>query len=288
MSKVRRSFLLAVFLGVLLSAAVAYGQRPLRIRGERWLTVSELSGYVEIVPHQGERRQARQGDFLDRAGDLLITGENSSARLDVDQAVGYIRMAENSQLQIRSLSITQAGGYITDLFVLMGQVRLRIRPLSSPESRLEIYTPAGVTGVRGTDFGVTVQMEGTTGVATLEGSVASSAQGETVRVNAQQQSLTRPGEPPTPPTPLRDDPTLYIEVLRLLPGQMDEAGNPLVQIAGSTDAVNLLEIDTAQKILDEEGRFDIAVPLISADRRLSAQVITPLGTRQAYELVVPR
>lgn len=287
MIKVRRSFLLAVLLGVLLSAAVAYGQRPLRIRGERWLTVSEINGYVEIVPFQGERRQAQIGDFLDRAGDLLITGDNASARLDVDQAVGYIRMAENSQLQIRALSVTQSGGYITDLFVLLGQVRLRIRPLTNPASRIEIYTPAGVTGVRGTDFGVTVQTEGTTGVATLEGSVASSAQGETVRVNTRQQSLTRPGEPPTPPEPLRDDPTLYIEVLRQLGGgQTDDMGNPLVQIAGFTDIVNLLDIEDDRKILDEAGRFDLTVPL-PANKRISAQVITPLGTVQNYELVLP-
>lgn len=286
MIKVRRSFLLAVLLGVLLSTAVAFGQRPLRIRGERWLTVSQINGYVEIVPFQGERRQAQIGDFLDRAGDLLITGDNASARLDVDQAVGYIRMAENSQLQIRALSVTQSGGYITDLFVLLGQVRLRIRPLTNPASRIEIYTPAGVTGVRGTDFGVTVQTEGTTGVATLEGSVASSAQGETVRVNAQQQSLTRPGEPPTPPEPLRDDPTLYIEVLGQLSEQTDEMGDPLVQIAGFTDIVNLLEIQGDRKILDEAGRFDLTVPL-PANRRISAQVITPLGTVQNYELVLP-
>ncbi|MEL7068113.1 MAG: FecR family protein [Cyanobacteria bacterium J06581_3] len=265
-------------------AKAAHGQRR-TIRGDRWLTVAALRGYVEIQPMGETRRRARLGDRLDRVGDILTTGPQASARLEVDLAIGFVSVAENSQLQIRTLSITQNGARITELFVLRGQVRLRVRPLTNPNTRLEIHTPAGVSGVRGTDFGVTVALDGQTGVATLEGRVVASAQGQTVSVAADQQSLIRQGEAPTPPAPLRNDPTLYIEVLRVT-DTTDEQNRPLVQVAGYTDVVNLLRLAGEQVTLNRNGRFDMFLPIM-ANRRVEALVTTPLGTTQTYELVVP-
>ncbi|MEL6160640.1 MAG: FecR domain-containing protein [Cyanobacteria bacterium J06627_32] len=286
MVKLRSSLVIAVLLGFLLSFGVAQAQQSLRLRGNRWLSVSNLTGYVEIVPRESRRRRAVKGDRLDMAGDVLITGPSSTARLDIDQAAGFITMAENSRIQVQTLSVTGNGGYITEMYVTQGQARLRLRSLTNPASRIEIYTPAGVSGVRGTDFGVAVGPDGRTGVATLEGSVASSAQGQTVVVNAQQQSTIRPGEPPTPPEPLRDDPSLYIQVLRILPGRTDAAGRSIVQVAGYTDPVNLLKINSKEENLGRDGQFDVTLPLLR-DRSLDALVVTPLGTQQKYELVLP-
>lgn len=290
MVKVRPSFLLIALLGALLSwlltISPAPAQQSLRVPGDRALGITQTQGYVEIIPRDGRRRQAQRGDRLSNVGDVLITGPDSSARLEMDQAIGVVTMAENSRLQLRTLSVTIGGAYLSDLFVSQGQVRLRVRPFTNPGTRLEIYTPAGVSGVRGTDFGVSVRPDGQTGVATFEGSVASSAQGQTVIVNALQQSLIRPGEPPTEPVPLTDNPALLIKTLRALPGQVDAAGRQLAQVSGSTDFVNLLELNQQQRRLNRQGEFDIILPM-SAGRTIPAAVITPLGTRQVYELLVP-
>lgn len=281
MANVRKSVLIALALGFLVfCGAGVYGQ-SLTIRGDRWLQITELSGAVELIPQGGSRRQAQRGDRLTEVGDTLRTGPNASARLEVDLQTGFVTMAENSRLQIQALSITRSGGRITELSVDRGQVRLRLRPLTNPGTRIEIHTPAGVSGVRGTVFGVSVQPSGQSGVATIEGSVATRAQGQTVQVGANLQSLIVPGEPPTPPEPLRDDPTLFIE--QLIP----MAGRSVVRIVGSTDVVNLLTIAEQPQSLDRQGRFDIEVALSSSARRIPADVITPLGTKQAYELVVP-
>jgi len=285
MPKVRRSVFLSLLLGLSVGVPAARGQFR-AIRGDRWLTIADTNGYVEIVPYREQRRKAEIGDRLSDVGDILITGPDSSARLEVDLATGFVSMAENSQLQIRTLSVTNTGARVTELFVLRGQVRLRIRPLNNPATRLEIYTPAGVSGVRGTEFGVAVGPGGQTGVATLEGSVTSSAQGRTVIVDALEQTTIRPGEPPTSPEPLRDNPTLSIETLRPLFRQRDEQGRRLVEVAGFTDSVNLLAVDSAAQVLSQEGRFEVTVPL-PVDRRIPVLVTTPLGTRQQYELVVP-
>jgi hypothetical protein len=44
---------------------------------------------------------------------------------------------------------------------------------------LEISSPSGVAGVRGTVFGVAVDPKGKTGISTLEGAVATTAKGQT-------------------------------------------------------------------------------------------------------------
>ncbi len=275
----RQSLLVAIAIGFTL-ITTAIGGESLTLQGSRWLVVDQRSGSVMFTPYQQAGRQVQLGDRLTGVGDMLTTGANASARLEVDQQTGFVTLAENSQVQVRSLGITRSGGRITHLSVTRGQVRLRVRPLTNPDTQLELHTPAGVSGVRGTDFGITVQNNGQTGVATIEGSVHTSAQGETVVVGANLQSTIIPGEPPTAPEPLRNDPTLFIEQLSPIPN------STLARVVGKTDTVNLLEIANQQKQLNREGHFDVVVS-ISDNRRISARVITPLGTEQAYELMVP-
>ena len=212
----RTGWIAIIFLLGLTLSITAAGA-PLTLQGNRWLVVDQRRGDVTFTPYQQSSRQVQIGDRLTNVGDVLTTGANASARLEVDQQTGFVMMAENSQIQVRSLSITRSGGRITHLNVSKGQVRLRVRPLTNPDTQLELHTPAGVSGVRGTDFGITVQTDGQTGVATIEGSVFTSAQGETVTVGANAQSTIIPGEPPTPPEPLRNDPALFIEQLSAIP-----------------------------------------------------------------------
>lgn len=272
----RRSLLpAALSCGLLFSAAV-YGQ-VLTVQGDRWLAIADLLGDVQFVTGQ-QRRLAKKGDRLASVGNALITKANASARLAIDEATGSVTMAENSHLRIQTLTITRGGGRVTELNVLRGQVRVRTRPLTNPESRLEIHTPAGISGVRGTDFGVTVQPDGQTAIATESGRVAASAQGETVFVSAGLQSIIRPGSPPTPAQQFTDDPSLNIEVLRA-------TSSRTAQIVGSTDVTNIVRINGEALTFDEFGRFDVNVPI--ASDRIQAEVTTPLGTQQKYELVVP-
>lgn len=273
---VRRSLIPAALSCGLLLGTAAYS-KALTVQGDRWLAIADLLGEVEFITGR-QRRVAEQGDRLASVGDALITSTNASVRLAIDEATGSVTMAENSHLRIQALTITRGGGRVTALNILRGQVRVRLRPFTSPESRLEIHTPVGVSGVRGTDFGVTVQPDGQTAIATESGSVAASAQGETVIVDAGLQSIIRPGRPPTPAQQFTDDPTLNIEVLRA-------TSSRTAQIVGYTDVTNIVKINGEIQTFDASGRFDINVPISS--RRIQAEVITPLGTQQRYELVVP-
>ncbi|MGB3767482.1 MAG: FecR domain-containing protein [Phormidesmis sp.] len=273
----RRSLLLSALIGSSLLATVGRSW-AVTVRGDRWLAIADLLGNVQFITGK-QRRSAQKGDRLASVGDTLITSDSASARLAIDEAIGSVTMAQNSHLRIQSLSITQNGGRVTELAVVRGQVRLRVRPFTNPESRLEIHTPVGISGVRGTDFGVTVQPDGQTAIVTETGSVAASAQGETVLVGPGLQSIIRIGQPPTPVEAFRDDPTLQIEELKAI-------SRSSAQLIGYTDPVNIVKVNGETQLFDEEGRFDWEVS-IPSDRLIRAEVITPLGTQQDYQLVVP-
>jgi FecR protein len=256
----------------------ALAQSTLPVRVDRWLQVQTLSGSVTF--QQGKTSKAAQlGTRLEAIGDTLTTGKSSSASLAVDTGIGTVNLAESTTIQVNRMETLPSGGMVTLLKILGGQARLQLRPFSNPDSRLEIETPAGISGVRGTVFGVSVQPDGTTGVATLEGRVVAEAQGQSVSIDAGLQSLIVPGQPPTPPTALQENTHLNLISLNLI-------RRSTVEIVGQIDAVNLLVIETEVQNVDRNGVFTLQRSL-PRDRRIAATVITPLGKKQAYEIVVP-
>ncbi|MEA5515213.1 FecR family protein [Nodularia sp. UHCC 0506] len=264
-----------VLVGVIDATAAA--DRRLQVTVKRWLEVRRPIG--QVLHSRGNKSQpARSGLKLQAVGDAIITKQNSSAVLAIDIGTGFIQVAENTNINIQKLERGRRGEQITQLQVKSGQVRLRVRPFTNPASRLEIKSPAGVAGVRGTDFGVNVRQNGLMGVATLTGGVATTAQGQTVLVKAGFQNITIPGQPPSKPVPLQDNTDLNIR-------QLSANGNQ-IRIIGSVDPVNLLIIAEQEWNTDASGRFDITVPLLP-NGRVEAVVVTPLGKKQLYELAVP-
>ncbi len=249
----------------------------LQVNVDRWLEVRRPVGQV-LYTHAQKTQSARNGIRLQSVGDTITTKKGSSVILAIDIGTGFIKVSENTTIQIRKLFTTSGGGRITQLQVKAGQVRLQVRKFTNSSSSLEIETPAGVAGVRGTDFGVSVQQNGKMGVATLNGGVATNAQKQTVLVNAGFQNLTIPGEPPSSPIPLREDTRLNIR-------QLIANGNQ-VRIVGSLDPVNLLTIAKQSQNTDKSGNFNITVPL-PANRQVEAVVLTPLGKTQIYQLAIP-
>jgi FecR protein len=255
-----------------------FAQSSLSVRVERWLQVESLTGTVTFK--QGKTSQAAQvGTRLQAIGDTLVTGESSSAVLAVDTQIGTVNLSQSTTLQISKLEMLPSGGMVTLLKIWAGQARLQLRPFSNPDSRLEIETPAGISGVRGTIFGVSVQPNGVTGIATLEGRVFAEAEGQQVSIDAGLQSLIVPGEPPTQPIALQENTQLkLISLSRVRRGE--------VEISGRIDSVNLLVIEEEVQNVETDGTFTIRRSFPN-DRRIAATVITPLGKKQAYEIVVP-
>jgi len=255
--------------------AVAQTQN-VQVAVERWLEVRSLSGEVFYQSEQ-QRRPARMSDRLMRVGDRLETARRSTATLAIDAGSGFIDLAERTTLSIQQLAVAPSGGRITQLSVPNGQIRLQVPTLTNPDSRLEIETPAGWSGVRGTEFGLVVRPDGSTGIATLSGRVQASAQGASVQLPGGFQSLVLPNEPPTPPVPLTED--VSLNVTRL------ERRGTLAYVSGRIDPINLLLVEGAAEIVTRDGSFEISLP-ISGRNTIAVVVITPLGKRQSYELAL--
>lgn len=261
--------------------------RPLTVRVNRWLELRNASGSVDSL-RNGQWQQAQVGNRLATVGDGLRTGGGSLARLAVDTQIGFVGLSENTTLTITRLESTPSGGKITELAVPRGQARVFVRPFTNPETTLEIRTPAGVNGVRGTDFGISVQPSGRSSLVVEEGSVASSAQGESVLVPSGFQNYTIPGEPPTKPMPLTENPNLDIRRLDTL----RRDGEEIVLLEGATFVVNalLVEGETQEVQADEDnqqlGTFLLELPMPTDSRSIEVIVTTPLGKTQIYDVVV--
>ena len=264
--------------GILMSTASTNAQPPLQLQIKRFISIGSLAGTVRY--RTGDSTTTAQvGQRLRAVGDAVITGNQSSVTLTIDEGIGTIQVSEKTELSIGRL-YTNNAGYVTQLKINGGQVRLKIRPFNNRNSKIEIITPAGVAGVRGTEFGVSVLPSGKTGLATLNGMVTLEAQSVIQKVGRELQSTVIMNEPPSTPSRLINDPSVRVDVIAAR-----EDGRS-VQLVGRTDSVNLLLIGETTIETDRTGNFNVTVPLPN-DRRLSLLSTTPLGRKQSYIVQVP-
>ncbi len=256
-----------------------FAQQSIPVRVDRWLSVQQMNGKV-TYQYQRQSRSAKVGDRLQAIGDSITTGQRSMATLEVDTGIGFITLTENTQIIVQLLGMAPDNGRITYLNVPYGQVRLRLRRFTHRGSNLQLQTPAGVSAVRGTEFGVAVQSNGKTGLATLDGAVITTAQGQTVSVPAGFQNFTVPGEPPSPPVPLRDNTEISYTLERLI-----QRGLRQVRLWGQVDPVNTVLVGTVPQVTDRNGRFSLMLPAVSV-QTLQVTVITPLGRQQVHQLKI--
>jgi hypothetical protein len=259
--------------------SVALSQ-PVDVRVERWLSIQQFSGTVSYDRSSGSRA-ARVGDRLATVGDGVTTGTRSGASLLLDTGVGVVNVSEYTSLKVRRMDTAPDAGRITHIDVTRGQVRLKLRRFTSPNSEFEIRTPAGLSGVRGTEFGVVVQPDGKTSIATLEGSVRTSAQGQQVDVPAGFQNFTIPGQAPSSAVPLRDDSSLKAEYVKLI-----DRGIRKVRLVGQVDPVNSVTVNGKPQSTDQNGQFSTAEFFAPSFLRINVTVTTPLGKTQSYALAL--
>lgn len=276
----------------------------------RSLVVEELQGRVTINDNP-----ARLGDRLG-VGDVITTGRGAIAILRVDSNIGVLELAENTTLEIRSLS-GQPGldpSQETVVFISGGRVRSSIaRFVSAPfrnstasqppqeiaalnwegifsqdsqnseksveASPFRVETPVTVAGVRGTSFGVDVGPDGKTGISTVEGIVGTSAEGEETQVNRQQFSVVNLNLPPTAP-----DLTPPLSALQVF--QVTRLSPRRARIVGQVDPMDIVYIDNRAIVTDSEGKFDLIAQL-PPSRRFRIVVRGPSVREREYSLPVP-
>jgi hypothetical protein len=269
--------LTALGIGIASASWIQTQSAAVTVRVDRWLSVRNMIGTVTFLG-PNTSRPAQAGDRLTQVGDGVRTAAQASAQLEVDTGIGFIEVSEQTEVRVQSLDMAADGGRITHLSVPQGQVRARIRTFTHQGSELEIQTPSGISGVRGTDFGLTVQPDGKAGTATLEGAIETSAAGETVWVPGGFQNLMLPGQPPTEPVPLRNDPSLDFRLVRFFRNNVR-----YVALVGQVDPVNAVYMNGEPISIDADGSFRIERAAVTRVR-VEIQVVTPLGREQIHPI----
>lgn len=253
-----------------LTVAEAQGQ------AQRWLEVSRLTG---TTTYRGPTtRPARIGDRLITIGQGLSTQSGSSAVLSVDNAIGTVRIAEQTDVVVRLMDILADGAYLTRLDVTRGQARIQIRPFTNPNSFFEMHTPSGIVAVRGTEFGVNVTDTGKTAVATLEGKVAASAQGRSVEVGPGLATVVIPGEPPL-------EPFLVDRALSLDQQEVYRGGRQLY-FQAQVNPANTVRIQGREVPVSRTGRLATRLDIPYNQALVFVQVLNPLGEERTYRIRV--
>ena len=161
----------------------------------RTATLSRVDGVVEILPAAGATwRPAVAGDEVG-SGDRLRTSALSAATLIFFDGSVTDLAAETEITLAQVSSRRRGGGMVIVIHQWIGQTHTRVRPLPDAASRFAIETLTAVAAVRGTEFVISVEMDGSTWVRVAEGLVDVVAEGVAAQVRAGEELAVHPEEP---------------------------------------------------------------------------------------------
>ncbi|MEW5754750.1 MAG: FecR domain-containing protein [Pseudomonadota bacterium] len=173
-----------------------------------WLRVQPAP--VRVLHVEGEAQldnEARlasltQGMEL-RAGDAVQTGPNATVTLLFADG-SHMVLRANSRLEFDTLRAYGKTGMVdTRARLLRGRAESDVKPIREPAGRFEIWTPAAVSAVRGTQFRIAVdQQTKVTRAEVVEGKVGLTADGAQALLRAGVGNMTAVGAAPQPPRPL--------------------------------------------------------------------------------------
>lgn len=172
------------------------------------VTVTAVNGNVRVKGADGRFQPLQANDRLN-GGETVITGPRSSAAYRFADGTTLTQQA-SSRLGFGRLAAYGATGMIsTELSLEAGRLEASASRQVAPAGGFSVRTPVAVAGLRGTGFRLNVAEDGRrmTNEVT-EGSVAVSAQGQAVAVNAGYGTYAEAGKPPAPPRALLAAPDL--------------------------------------------------------------------------------
>ncbi|HET9452542.1 MAG TPA: hypothetical protein VFO83_16750 [Aggregicoccus sp.] len=231
------------------------------------LRLGELSGAVE-VRRGGVWTQARPGELL-RVTDAVRTLAGGSALLVGGPAL-EVRMTPGTEVSVEELTDS-----LSRLMLGNGMATARVRGGAKQSFELKA---AGSDAVARTDagtFSMSNDGEGTVAVGTQAGEVAFVGKGRVVIVRAGQQSIARPGQAPSDPTPLPS--SLLLKVQWPAAGTLRKR---TLVLAGQSAPGTRLEVAGQPLSPDAEGRFRHTVELREGRNALQVRVHGLGGTTE--------
>jgi RNA polymerase sigma factor (sigma-70 family) len=187
-------------------------------------TLAQVHGAVKVLPFGSEVwRFSSVGDRIE-TGDRIRTGPSSTATLVFFDGSTTDVGAEADVTVAQIHSRRNGSGKVIVLHQWLGYMYNRVNRLSDMASRFQVETATAVAAVRGTEFEIATEADGTTHVTVIVGVVNVTSEETTIPLLAGQQTTVLSGQPclaarpidavgptpwptPSPPTPVQE--TLY-------------------------------------------------------------------------------
>jgi uncharacterized repeat protein (TIGR01451 family) len=134
-------------------------------------------------------------------GDSIKAGSGSNAEITFFDG-STIELEESTVVGVSELGIADTGTTTIRLTQELGKTISRVKKLADPASRYEIETPAAIAAVRGSIMEVTVEEDGKTIVANIEGDIRVIVDGKEYIIHEGYQRTIIPGYPPGPEVPI--------------------------------------------------------------------------------------
>ncbi len=216
-------------------------------KGASVARIAAVSGGAAVIRNNTESETtAAVGMFL-WSNDRIQTAAGSNVTLEFADGSKVLVQAESEMRLGKLMRYGSTGMAETDLFLKSGRTHSKIIPRSGPGSRFEIKTPSAVAAVRGTEYRVGANPDGSSRIEVLTGSVQLDSSGATDRLKNGYGLITFPDHKPSPPVKLLPPPDLskvnkkIFKVpfpIKLQP--IPEANSYRMQIASTQDFNSLL------------------------------------------------
>lgn len=162
-------------------------------------TLEVRRGFVEVQSPGGDDWLRAVSGQRVVAGARVRTGGDAAALLTFFDGSMTAVEAE-TEVAIERLGAPRDGaGRVIVLHQERGRTQHRVETAEAAGSRFEVRSPLAVMAVRGTEFAVTVQEDGTTEVAVSDGLVEVRARRSTIRLQPGWATSVQPEEPPATP-----------------------------------------------------------------------------------------
>ena len=159
--------------------------------------LSILDGSASVARGTAAFAPAADGDIV-AAGDRVQTAVQSHAMVTFFDG-STLEIEPATTVQIEEAEAVGGGAIAIRISQTLGRTWASVQKLTRVDSKFEVRTPSLTAAVRGTGFITEVLADGTSTVQTADGSVAVTAQGQTVIVGAGQTTTAQPNAPPSAP-----------------------------------------------------------------------------------------
>ncbi|WP_456404694.1 FecR domain-containing protein [Thiolapillus sp.] len=209
--------------------------------------VDKVSGAVEVIFGDNERRLPLKPGMSLAAGDRVITGENSTALFYLEDE-SSILLQEQSELEFTRLK-TLGGGSTRSmdakLDIRRGRMNMDANPRHAPDSAFEITTVSANSAIRGTSFRIGIEQDSAR-TEVLNGLVSVGNAHGNVDVPGNFGTVARKDSPPIKPVELLPAPSLdkFPSLIRYLPtvvplDSLAQARSYRVQVAADQDFLEI-------------------------------------------------